>query len=512
MSLSFNSIRSGLQRLLTLEQQSQSRETLDSSPSRETLDSSPSRETLDSGLHHYVLESPGEKSRVHLRLDPDGHGTLIVNASRIMHLNPTAALMAYLILEGKQDDEIAITTAKKYRVARKQVNKDISSFRLQISELLRPDGDCPIHELELETVAPFSARPSAPYRLDLALTYRCNNDCAHCYNQRISESTNQRISHSQLLTPNSYLAPPSPLYASRELPTDDWKSIISKAWDLGIPHIIFTGGEPTLRDDLPELIAHAESNGQITGLNTNARRLSDERFVARLVESGLDHVQITLESCEAVIHDRMVRAKGAFVQTVKGIKNVLASPLYVMTNTTMLQDNRSTLHATLDFLAELGVPTVGLNALIYSGRGATVGTGLAENELTPLLEIARAKTEARGQRLIWYTPTQYCNFDPMSLDLGVKGCTAALYNMCVEPDGGVIPCQSYYHQLGNLLTDEWDAIWNHELAVRLRERKGLPEKCSGCLLLAECGGGCPLQFKEIYHSVEPAENLPARSR
>ncbi|NCP16817.1 PqqD family protein, partial [bacterium] len=88
---------------------------------------------MDSGLHHYVLESPGEKSRVHLRLDPDGHGTLIVNASRIMHLNPTAALMAYLILEGKQDDEIAITTAKKYRVARKQVNKDISSFRLQIS-------------------------------------------------------------------------------------------------------------------------------------------------------------------------------------------------------------------------------------------------------------------------------------------------------------------------------------------------------------------------------------------
>jgi len=504
MSLSFNSIRSGLQRLLTLEQQSQSRETLDSSPSRETLDSSPSRETLDSspsretldsGLHHYVLESPGEKSRVHLRLDPDGHGTLIVNASRIMHLNPTAALMAYLILEGKQDDEIAITTAKKYRVARKQVNKDISSFRLQISELLRLDGACPIHELELEVTAPFSAQPSAPYRLDLALTYRCNNDCAHCYN----------VEH-PALTPS-----PSP-EGRGELTTADWKRVLDKAWELGIPHIIFTGGEPTLRDDLPELIAHAERNGQITGLNTNARRLSDERFVARLVESGLDHVQITLESCEAVIHDRMVRAKGAFVQTVKGIKNVLASPLYVMTNTTMLQDNRSTLHATLDFLAELGVPTVGLNALIYSGRGATVGTGLAENELTPLLEIARAKTEARGQRLIWYTPTQYCNFDPMSLDLGVKGCTAALYNMCVEPDGGVIPCQSYYHQLGNLLTDEWDAIWNHELAVRLRERKGLPEKCSGCLLLAECGGGCPLQFKEIYHSVEPAENLPARSR
>ena len=64
---------------------------------------------------------------------------------------------------------------------------------------------------------------------------------------------------------------------------------------MGIPHIIFTGGEPTLREDLPELIAHAEHNGQITGLNTNARRLSDARYVEKLVEAGLDHVQITLE-------------------------------------------------------------------------------------------------------------------------------------------------------------------------------------------------------------------------
>jgi radical SAM protein with 4Fe4S-binding SPASM domain len=154
-----------------------------------------------------------------------------------------------------------------------------------------------------------------------------------------------------------------------------------------------------------------------------------------------------------------------------------------------------TIPTTLDFLADSGVPTVGLNALIHSGRGASVGTGLAESELTDLLEVARQKTEKRGQRLIWYTPTQYCGFNPVELDLGVKGCTAALYNMCVEPDGSVLPCQSYYQPLGNLLMDEWDSIWNHPLAVKLRERQGLPEKCDGCTLLAECGGGCPLQFE-----------------
>ena len=93
--------------------------------------------------------------------------------------------------------------------------------------------------------------------------------------------------------------------------------------------------------------------------------------------------------------------------------------------------------------------------MIYSGRGLTVNSGLAETELPTLLSHAREITTAHHQRLIWYTPTQYCNFDPMQLELGVKGCTAALYNMCIEPNGDVIPCQSYYQSLGNILSTRW---------------------------------------------------------
>jgi radical SAM protein with 4Fe4S-binding SPASM domain len=446
---------------------------------RSTINNSVPFGDPQSGLYHYRRENLDEKSRIHLRLDPDGHGTLIVNANRILHLNPTAALMAYFALEEISEQDAVRLIRQKYHVDAAQARVDLGIVRGQIEELIRPDGACPIHELGLETVMPFSARPTAPYRLDLALTYRCNNDCAHCYNV---EHPSQKEEGSGGW--------------AGELSTGNWKRILDKAWELGIPHIIFTGGEPTMRDDLPELVAHAEKNGQITGLNTNARRLSDPRYVEKLVAAGLDHVQITLESNDAGVHDGMVRTKGAFPQTVKGLKNALASPLYVMTNTTMLRTNAHSIPATLDFLADTGVPTVGLNALIHSGRGSVVGTGLAESELAPLLEVARQKTAARGQRLIWYTPTQYCGFDPMALDLGVKGCTAALYNMCIEPDGGVLPCQSYYHQLGNLLTDDWDSIWNHDLAVRLRERQALPEKCTGCALLAECGGGCPLQFEK----------------
>jgi radical SAM protein with 4Fe4S-binding SPASM domain len=431
-----------------------------------------------SGLYHYLREDEFEKSRIHLRIDPDGTGTLIVNANRVMHLNPTAALMAWLILERKTEQEIAATITRRYRVKTGQARADLSAFNLQLEELLRPDGACPIHELDLETLAPFSARPSAPYRMDLAVTYRCNNDCAHCYNARERSFP--------------------------ELDTADWKLIIDKLWALGVPHIVFTGGEATLRNDLPELIAHAESNGQITGLNTNARRLSDGGYVQNLVEAGLDHVQITVESCDEQVHDRMMRTAGAFKQTVQGLKNVLNTRLYVMTNTTMLKTNVDRIPDTLDFLADLGVPTIGLNALIYSGNGLTVGTGLHERELQTVLDMAVAKTSAHGQRLIWYTPTQYCNFDPTQSNLGVKGCTASLYSMCVESNGNVLPCQSYYHSLGNLLNDTWDSIWNHRLSVQLRERKGLPVKCEGCPVISECGGGCPLKFDRA--ALIPMEN------
>ncbi len=196
------------------------------------------------GLYHYAREDGEEKSRVHLQIDPDGTGTLIINANRVMHLNPTACLMAWSILEGRTKEEQRLALTSRYAISKRQAESDLEGFHQQLQEVIRPDGACPIHELELDTTMPFSSRPSAPYRMDLAITYRCNNDCAHCYNARARNYP--------------------------ELGTEQWFKILDDLWALGVPHIVFTGGEATLREDLPDLIRHAEANGQITGLNTNA--------------------------------------------------------------------------------------------------------------------------------------------------------------------------------------------------------------------------------------------------
>lgn len=418
------------------------------------------------GLYHFLIQGEGEKTRVHLRVEADGHALLLINASRVLHLNPTAAYLAFLYLHQIPATKSASALSRYYDVPSYQAVADFKAISDQLRDLIDPKGPCPVCEMELETNVPFSSQPSAPYRMDLAVTYRCNNDCAHCYNARSRNFP--------------------------ELGTEQWYAILDRLWQLSIPHIVFTGGEPTLREDLPQLIAHAESNGQITGINTNGRRLAREGYVDQLRDAGLDHIQITFESHVPEIHDRMVNHPGAWKETLTGLEKALQSGLFVMTNTTMLTDNVEHLEGTLQFLARLGVPTVGLNALIYSGRGSKVGTGLPESRLPELLTVARQMTDANHQRLIWYTPTQYCNFDPEQMELGIKGCTAALYNMCIEPDGSVLPCQSYYQSLGNIQADEWDAIWNHPLALSLRERRNLPAACKACLFEHECGGGCPL--------------------
>ena len=68
--------------------------------------------------------------------------------------------------------------------------------------------------------------------------------------------------------------------------------------------------------------------------------------------------------------------------------------------------------------------------------------------------------------------------------------------MCIEPNGDVIPCQSYYSSLGNILRDDWESIWNHPTAVSIRNRDWVPEECRSCAELALCGGGCPLYLEK----------------
>jgi radical SAM protein with 4Fe4S-binding SPASM domain len=201
----------------------------------------------------------------------------------------------------------------------------------------------------------------------------------------------------------------------------------------------------------------------------------------------------------------MTEAKGSWNDTVAGIKNAVSSQIYVTTNSTLSKYNAPDFLETVDFLKELGVAAFGCNSLIYSGKAnqMTEEFALPLTALNELLPEIREKANRLGLKFLWYTPTQYCRFDPVRLGLGIKSCTAAMVNMCVGPSGDIYPCQSYFESLGNILKDDWKKIWNHPLAEKIREREYVEPKCKDCPQLQICGGGCPLELqKEKYICAE----------
>src|SRR5512147_1202587 len=122
---------------------------------------------------HTFQSGPDEPAyRLHLRLQKDGSGILIVNAATVLHLNSTAAEYAYHMMKGTAPDDVARQFSQRYRVNRAIALSDFAGFRDRVQELIHtPDLD-PVTYLDFERVAPHSQALSAPLRLDLALTYR----------------------------------------------------------------------------------------------------------------------------------------------------------------------------------------------------------------------------------------------------------------------------------------------------------------------------------------------------
>lgn len=248
--------------------------------------------------------------------------------------------------------------------------------------------------------------------------------------------------------------------------------------------------------------------GLVCGLVTNGRRLKDPSYFNSLLDAGLDHVQITVESYDPKVHDRITGVEGSWEETIQGLKNAIASPIYTLSNTTLNQWNVKDILKTIEFLHSLGLQQFACNSLIYSGKAPDVVKefALEDSSLEPILTSIRNKAHELGMEFTWYTPTEYCVLDPLQLELGIKSCSACRISMCIEPDGTVIPCQSYFTPLGNILKDDWVKIWRHPLCLKLRARKYVPEKCFDCPSLNICGGGCPLKGEQTSVTCRGSSN------
>lgn len=302
------------------------------------------------------------------------------------------------------------------------------------------------------TLGEYADKMSAPHRMDLMVSamtrggaWHCNQKCLHCY------------------------AAGQPMGESRELTTAEWKDVLARLRAANIPQVTFTGGEPTLRGDLVELVDAAQ--WFVTRLNTNGRLLTPQLCRA-LAEASLDSVQVTLYAADAEAHNALVGAPG-FDETVRGIRNAVDAGLIVSVNTPLCSLNRD-YAATLRFAAALGVRYVTCSGLIPSGgaEGAeSRATRLSAEELTEILQSAVAAAHELSMELDFTSPGWLPEQTLRALGLHlIPSCGACLSNMAVAPDGTVIPCQSWLGgtALGNMLTDDWPAIWDGEACRAIR--------------------------------------------
>ena len=292
-----------------------------------------------------------------------------------------------------------------------------------------------------------------PHRMDLMISsmekdgnWHCNQKCLHCY------AGNQNYA------------------TTKELSTDEWKKIIDICKKNCIPQLTFTGGEPTLRKDLVELIDY--SRWFVTRLNTNGVLLT-EKLCKQLYKASLDSVQVTLYSSNPKKHNKLVGVDN-FDLTVQGIKNAIKAGLNVSINTPLCSINKDYV-STLKFAKELGITYATASGLIVTGnakKSSSVSTQLSTIEITSIMEKACKYAEKAEMELNFTSPGWISEKDLKELKLDIPACGACLSNMAIAPDGNVVPCQSWLGEnasLGNILKLDWMKIWNSPKCIRIRK-------------------------------------------
>jgi len=366
---------------------------------------------LPAGVLHFQSPEDDEVPyRLHLRMHGDGNSLLIVNASTVLHLNPTATEYAYHFIKGTNDQEAAEAVSKRYHVKAPQALRDFQTFSERIDTLVHTEDLDPISYLGFDRVAPHSAGLISPLRLDCALTYYLPKGAS------ADDAPTKRV--------------------DRELATAEWKSILDKAWAAGIPHVTFTGGEPTLRKDLPELIAYAEEKGMVSGLLSDGLKLANAIYLKTLLQTGLDHLLFILQP--------------KLKKSWQALETIMPEDLFTTVHLTITEKSAEKIEETLERLAALEVTSLSL----------TCTPNQDEN-----LKIAREQAARLGISLTWDLPVPYSAHHPITLETAEEHIPegAGKVWLYVEPDGDVLPMQGMPDQiLGNFLHDDWASIWKNK--------------------------------------------------
>jgi radical SAM protein with 4Fe4S-binding SPASM domain len=333
-----------------------------------------------------------------------------------------------------------------------------------------------------------------PVISEVAVTYRCNLKCRFCY---AGCGTCLAVPH------------------KAEMDLGEIKRVLEIIYrEAQAPTVSFTGGEPLVRTDLPEMVACAKELGFRVNLITNGT-LAEKRMVDELRQAGLDSAQVSIEGSNGNIHDSITGVPGSFEGSLAGITNFMEAGITVHHHTTMNRLNFNDLTLIPRLARSLGLERLSMNLVIPTGTAALHRDIVIKySEVGDKVLAVKMAAAAEGVEFLWYSPTPLCIFNPILHGLGNKGCSACDGLISIAPDGQLLPCSSFDNPLGSLLEVPFRELWDSEEAVAFRRKFHAPSFCHECDRLDICNGGCPIYFKAMGYAEleERSESLMSNFR
>jgi radical SAM protein with 4Fe4S-binding SPASM domain len=399
---------------------------------------------LGPGVYHYQRLQSEWPTRFHLRVDPDGGGLLLANAAEAAYLSPVGVEMVHQVLEDTPDETILDGVRQRYQGASSaEMAADLAGIHAMVADLSEPGDNYPVTNLT-DHPAGRGRVLAAPFRADVV------------------QGDPETI-----------------------------RDLLNRLWEVGIPHTTFLANPARPPAELVRLVEAAEDLGMIAGLRALASWLSPD-VIREAALAGLDHLDVVWVAEDASTHEA-VTAPGDWEAAGAAFAQCHDLELAPVAEVPLFAGNASAIRDLMAALARRSVTNLSFYALACPNDDTTAQAAGAL-PARGVVSVAVAITEAaeEGQtRYLWAPPVR---FDPRrSLADHVRAGPRAVGDVSVrvEADGSVFPARGPRQCTGNLLTQTWEEIWNHECFARYRGRLEQPERCPDCPDLPLCRADCP---------------------
>jgi radical SAM protein with 4Fe4S-binding SPASM domain len=394
------------------------------------------------GLYHFTYVEDDRLTRFHLRVDDDGAGLLIANATAAARLSASGVVIAKGLLEEQPDDRLLAELDSRFQGnASQHPGADVERVKSLLRELGDPGGRYPVFNLEDPALSPFPAR----------------------------------------------LAPP----IEASIPLDDPRKlvlILDHLWDAGIPHVTLLAPPAPNPAWLQAAIQRAQSLGLISGVSGRATDLASGTLLDDLVSLGLDHLTVFYASADATRHDSIF-GEGDHAAAEALLARTHALELADVGQVPLIEATLDGVDATLQRLLALGVRFARFFAIAAASE--PTGGAIAAAAMPQMAAIVEEAADEARVHYQWEPPVLRLPDRPLFDQVRSGPRCASDLAVRVEADGSVIPPRGPYRIAGNLTQDDWKRLWHGDAFRSYRQRVESPTRCATCPGLTICAADCP---------------------